>query len=520
MGKKVTFAFVFIGVGIAVTLSMLTAPSVFLTAQGSCQEDFSNFPDMISSCVIERQERAQTFLHTAQITTWLFWGCLLLVYVGCFLFLNRKQRKGYDILFTIGIVGIGLLFLLGFVTIVPLPQQYPNDVTTVWVCLLCLLFMYVGCFLFLSLVERKRHGFLFTIFTISIVVGVIIFLMGFASEISNPLSQLNAIGTLLVMLGIGFFAVTEKSKPAPVPLPASKPQDEELLSLQQAVQANPQSYEVWTNLGFRQHELGQDDEALASANKAISLNKTYARAWMVRGAALSTMERKEDDALTACNEAIRLDPQNVDAMYYKGKVLGFQERDADAHEMFDRVLAHDPMYKDALLSKGTLYLAADNFDDNHFNGALTTADMLIRRLPDDAMGWRMQGQAYEAKGEQIGAAGNYNEGLRLLNQAITSFDRALEIDPLFAPTYLLKAQPYVAIEDYGKALEILNQGLKIEPNNKLLQEAKADIVEKRTSETGAKIAKTAGRMAVGGGIGLAKGTVGVAKIFFDALRKS
>ena len=156
--------------------------------------------------------------------------------------------------------------------------------------------------------------------------------------------------------------------------------------------------------------------------------------------------------------------------------------------------------------KGTLYIAADNFD-----GALDVAGFLTTHFPDDAVGWRMQGTAYEFQRER-------DKDEDSLNKALASFNKALEIDPTDTGTYILKAGPYVAIRDYGKALETLNQGLKIDPNNKKLQEAKADVVGKLTKATASKVAGTAGRMALGGGVGLAKGYGRVGKMFWDTFK--
>lgn len=301
-----------------------------------------------------------------------------------------------------------------------------------------------------------------------------------------------------------------------------------LLSLQQAVLNNQQSFEAWTKLGYEQYKQGLNDDALASANEALELlsenkvlenevtKKAYAFAWMVRGAALSTMDGKEGDALAACEEALALEPDNVDALYYKGRVLVFQERDNEAHEMFDRVIDLKPGYKDALLSKGALYLAPDILDDNHFNGALAMASELIRQNPNDAVGWRMQGTAYQFRGEQRGV--EPEERLNLLSNALASFNMALEIDPTDSNTYLLKAGPYAVLGDYGNALDALNQGLKIDPTNTRLQEAKADILGKRTKATASKIGGTAGRMALGGGLGLVKGAGNVGKMFWDVFK--
>ena len=113
-------------------------------------------------------------------------------------------------------------------------------------------------------------------------------------------------------------------------------------------------FEAWTSLARHQHKLDLNNDALASANKALQLisenksleegnrKKAYARAWAVRGAALSTMAGKEVDALAACDEALANDQNNVDALYYKGRVYTFQERDTLAHSIFDHVIQLDP----------------------------------------------------------------------------------------------------------------------------------------------------------------------------------
>lgn len=355
------------------------------------------------------------------------------------------------------------------------------------------------------------------VLSIGLVLAVLLPLLTWRAIINPTYIYACALSLPIGLVSIGLFLMPQTAQRT-VLQQAKEPAkpDGKLLSLQQAVQDNPQSFQAWTDLAYHQHKLDLNDDALASANKAISLNNTYSRAWMVRGAALSTMAKKEADALVALEEALRLDENNVDAMYYKGRVYVFQEHDTLAHHMFDRVLARDPMYKDALLSKGSLYLAPDILDDEHFHGALATASELIRQNPNDPVGWRMQGTAYQFRGEQRGV--KPEERLNLLSNALASFHMALEIDPTDSNTYLLKAGPYAVLGDYGNALDALNQGLKIDPTNTRLQEAKADIVGKRRKETASKVAGTAGRMALGGGLGLAKGSGRVGKMFWDVFK--
>lgn len=351
-----------------------------------------------------------------------------------------------------------------------------------------------------------------SVLSIGLVIAVLLPLLTWRSFVNPPYMYACALSLPIALLSIALFLIPQTAqRPASQQSKEPAKQDEKLLSLQQAVRDNPQSFEAWTDLAFYQHKRDLNDDALVSANKALTLNKKYTRAWVARGAALSTMDDQEDKALEALERALIDEPDNLDALYYKGRVLTFQGKNDDAHDLFDRVLDLDPTYKDALVTKGTLYLAVDNYD-----GVLEVANLLIDRFPDDAVGRRMQGTAYQFQGEQKGV--ERDKAYDLLGKALTSFNQALEIDPTDSNTYLLKAGPYAVIRDYGNALEALNQGLKIDPTNTLLQEAKADILGKRTKATASKVAGTAGRMALGGGLGLVKGSGRVGKMFWDVFK--
>jgi len=326
------------------------------------------------------------------------------------------------------------------------------------------------------------------------------------------------LGTICFILGTLSISLVfyEQSMTEPIAvkegIKEAEKQDEELLSLQQAIKDNPQSYEAWANLGYRQHQLDKNEDALTSANKALALNKKYAHAWMVRGAALSTIDGQEDKALEALERALIEEPNNVDALYYKGIVFVFQKNDNAALALFDRVLALNPRHKEALISKGSTYVVTEDYDE-----ALAVARELIKLDQEDAVGWRIQGMAYSFQGEKKGI--ELEKAYDLLNKALASFNKALEIDPHDSYTYLLKAEPLVVMGDNSKALEALNQGLKINPNDRQLQEAREEIVRRRTKKIASKVAGKAGRLALGVGIGLIEGHAHVAKTILDDVRK-
>ena len=56
--------------------------------------------------------------------------------------------------------------------------------------------------------------------------------------------------------------------------------------------------------------------------------------------------------------------------------------------------------------------------------------------------------------------------------AMKDIDRCLEIDPNFVKAYLRKGTCHHLMKEYHKALATFDKGLKIDPDNKDLQEAK------------------------------------------------
>jgi tetratricopeptide (TPR) repeat protein len=224
-------------------------------------------------------------------------------------------------------------------------------------------------------------------------------------------------------------------------------QDEMLLSLKQDVENDPQSYEAWTNLGYRQHELGQNNEALTSANKAIELNRNYAPGWAVRAMALSTVDGHEEEALFACNQALAIDPTNIDALYYKekvrrkqsekdtlrnrrGSIAGFIDRidalrEAGEHNqaiaLCQDFLSTNPRSVDVMLALIKVYTDLDDKDRE----IITLATNILKIDPRNAEAYYYIGEAKFALHDDKGAEQAFNE--------------AIAIDPEYVQALSMKA---------------------------------------------------------------------------------
>lgn len=272
-------------------------------------------------------------------------------------------------------------------------------------------------------------------------------------------------------------------------------EEEKYIEALQTAQDSPQSLEALTNLGHIQHELGRDNEALITANKALNLalilNQDYAPAWLLKCVALCEMEEREEEALAACNQALAIDPGSIDALFYKGKVLALQEKDNEAEAVFNEVLRRDPDYLDAYAEKYALYIIQERYQE-----ALALAKYLVSKKPNGADIYRLLGMAYSLLGGRL-------QSEEYLNDAERAYDKALQIDPSFAEIWALKSAIFASKGDYGKALDAVIRALQIDPHNAKALEVKAEILKARAKS----IAATGGLVVLRLVVGIVRGIV-------------
>lgn len=95
---------------------------------------------------------------------------------------------------------------------------------------------------------------------------------------------------------------------------------EAIWSYQDLVEAEPENYEAWNNLGNARHAAGDLEGALAALKEAVRLCPASARVHLNVAQVLMTSGRY-DDALALFAEAVRLDPKDPTAAFEMGKAL-------------------------------------------------------------------------------------------------------------------------------------------------------------------------------------------------------
>jgi len=150
------------------------------------------------------------------------------------------------------------------------------------------------------------------------------------------------------------------------------------------VKNDPQFVQGHNNLGLVLMEMGKTEDAIACFRQAVALKVSFASAHANLGSALRLVNRREE-AMAAFDLALKQDANCAEAHNGLGSILYDQENNAEAERQFRRAIALQPAYAEA----------HDNL-----------------------------GNLLSGIGDQAG-----------LKDAITHYERALELDPGTVATY-------------------------------------------------------------------------------------
>nr|WP_298241183.1 tetratricopeptide repeat protein [uncultured Bradyrhizobium sp.] len=218
-------------------------------------------------------------------------------------------------------------------------------------------------------------------------------------------------------------------------------QAESLLS--RAVAADPRSADAHMSLGIALNGLRRHDEACASYRKSLALRPNHAVTLSNLGNASVALELHEE-ALRSYDKALALDPNLAEAHNGRGWALCRQRSYDEAVASLNRALSIKPNYAAALANRATALRELQRFDE-----ALADGNRAIALAPDEANGWLARAGVL-LQIQQIAQASHDCEqalaidpgsiqahlvlglclaGLGRVDDALASFDRALDIQP-------------------------------------------------------------------------------------------
>jgi tetratricopeptide (TPR) repeat protein len=185
--------------------------------------------------------------------------------------------------------------------------------------------------------------------------------------------------------------------------------------------------------------LGRYEEAVASSDRAITINSEDDSAWDCRGNALFELGRYEE-AVEAYDRVIAINSKDDSAWDCRGNALFELGRYEEAVEAYDRVIAINSENDSAWFLRG---VALDKL--GRLEEAVTSYDRAIKIIPDNDFIWNVHSWALIK--------------LDRYNEALESCDRAIELNPKYSSAFFHRSICLLALNRWDEGIQSLKDAL-------------------------------------------------------------
>ncbi len=220
--------------------------------------------------------------------------------------------------------------------------------------------------------------------------------------------------------------------------------DEALASYDRALAVQRDHAGALSNRGATLHELERFDEALASYDHALAARPDYAEALFNRGITLQELGRFEE-ALASYDRALLLRPTYAEALGNRGNTLHQLKRFDEALASYDRALALRPDHAGAFSNRGNTLHELKRFEE-----ALASYDRALALRPDHA--------------EALFNRGMTLHELKRFDEALASYDRDLALRPDHAEALCNRGNVLVDLKRFAEALASYERALAVRPD--------------------------------------------------------
>lgn len=213
------------------------------------------------------------------------------------------------------------------------------------------------------------------------------------------------------------------------------------------LQLDPKQVDALFTLGDLNLDEGNPRGAEIYYKKGLKESSNSIEGWMGLGQALFSLDKFEE-AYSCFLQASQLDPQNVDLQYNLGILAKQLKQETSAFQHFSQVPSHHPSHlsahlhaSDSLIKTGRYQEALDlllqhkNADDPSIQLNLGRALEALKRQ-DDAIECYLQFLQKEPHHAGVcNNVGGYLKEKKRLTEALSYFERCLELDPHCLPAY-------------------------------------------------------------------------------------
>ena len=208
---------------------------------------------------------------------------------------------------------------------------------------------------------------------------------------------------------------------------------------------NPESAAAHARLGLALYGLGRYEEALASYDRAVSLDPARAASHLDRALPLARLGRREE-AIASCGRAVKIDASLPDPHLVMADILAGMNRAAEALAACDRAIELDDSLPRAHYIRGGVLAAEARTDE-----ALAAYD---KSAELDEYNERV----HVRRADLLAAAGRTAE-------ALAACDAAMDIDPRYADAHFRKAALLRTVGLYYGSLYYYSRAIELDPGH-------------------------------------------------------
>lgn len=233
-------------------------------------------------------------------------------------------------------------------------------------------------------------------------------------------------------------------------LSAIQLQDKAWDSFQKAVEAQPDYYVAWNDLGAVEFQLGQENQALEAYQKSIALEDQYAPTNF--NLALYYQKNNQwDNAIKYFNHTLSINSHYLQANYFLGQIYEAQNKKADAMAAYKKELTLNPNHTDSLNALARLQNSTTTNSDTKDNTSLTLEQLeeKVNEEPKNAELRVQLGVVYGQKQEN--------------DKAIEQFQQAIAIDGKSVLGHLNLANAYSVTHQDNLALQEYETVIALDP---------------------------------------------------------
>lgn len=221
---------------------------------------------------------------------------------------------------------------------------------------------------------------------------------------------------------------------------------------------------AWDQRSVALAGLNRLEEALGSADRAVTIKPDFAEAWSNRAVTLWRMQNSIA-ALASADRAVALKPNYSQGWFNKGRILRTLERFEAAIAAYDQALKGDiPPTDKPTLADIWANRSAALWKSGNYQAALESANRSVEIDPKSTLGWFNRGGILMA--------------LQQPQEAAISYQQATQLDPTYVYAWTGQGMALERSGNYRAALTALNEALKRDPGQPLAQQSREVVLKK------------------------------------------